>query len=323
MGNQVVKMGSSIRENQAEFFDDHPPLYPWPRLLRKHGLRRLFKPREAFWARAWQRMGIRPGARVADIGCGTGIWIDRLAEEYQIEGFGIDVSMDSLVSAKQETNSNGQFSLADAYSLPFPNDEFDVVLSLDTLEHVQDHRAFIEELQRVTSPGGTVFLWSINRNQRWTWNWLLDRIGIDIYDRVAHDPEMMPHPVAVREMLGSSGTAALSLEYFNAFFTLILDELIMISTSLLKRTELFAREGWTGTRIGELYLWIAHQLTRLSWQVLNKLDTPWHARGMSNGFLLIAEQAEKTDSQHSLPIELSSYLEEPLAAEVPHMEGGD
>lgn len=49
-----------------------------------------------------------------------------------------------------------------AYGLPLPDNEFDVILSLETVEHFDDPQRIIKEMGRVTRPGGTLLLTTPN-----------------------------------------------------------------------------------------------------------------------------------------------------------------
>ena len=91
-------------------------------------------------------------------------------------------------------------------------------------------------------PGGRVFLWSINRSQQFTWNWVLAKLGVDVFERVAHEPARLPDPVTVVDQLDAAGLSVESLDYFNAFFTLALDEAIMIVIEFMKRLGMKCRK---------------------------------------------------------------------------------
>ena len=280
-------MSESVRESQARFFDANPPLYPWPHLLRRYGLRRLFKPREAFWAHAWERLAPEAGTEVLDLGCGTGIWLDRLAGQFGIRGVGLDISKLSLSTAARQGVDGNRYVCADASHIPVRSGTFGIVTSLDALEHVADQDAFLQEIGRVLKPGGRVFLWSINRSQQFTWNWILAKLGMDVFERVAHEPARLPDPVTVVDQLDAAGLSVESLHYFNAFFTLALDEAIMIVVEFMKRFRMFDEESSLRNKLGEAFLWAFHVATSLVWRFLNWMDGPWLKRGLSNGFLVL------------------------------------
>jgi 2-polyprenyl-6-hydroxyphenyl methylase/3-demethylubiquinone-9 3-methyltransferase len=285
---QSRPVSEAVRETQARFFDAKPPLYPWPHLLRRHGLQRLYKPREAFWAHAWEQLAPVPGTTVLDLGCGTGIWLDRLAGQYGTIGVGLDVSRASLSTASQQSSDGNRYVCADAGRIPLPDAAFGLVLSLDTLEHVADQEAFLQEISRVLKPGGRVFLWSINRSQRFTWNWVLEKLGMDVFERVAHDPSLLPDPAAVANRLAAAGLNVESMHYFNAFFTLALDEAIMVGVDFLRRRGMFAEDSPIRNGLGQVFLMASHLATSMVWRFLNWMDRPWLKRGLSNGFLVLA-----------------------------------
>jgi SAM-dependent methyltransferase len=91
---------------------------------------------------------LTPGARVLELGAGTGYQAKTLAEE----GFAvcaIDLP-DSDYSALRV------FPVVDydGLTIPFPDKSFDVVLSSNVLEHVRDLDALQNEIKRVLAPGG-------------------------------------------------------------------------------------------------------------------------------------------------------------------------
>jgi len=312
----------SLRESQAQFFDTNPPLNPWPQLLRDYGLRRLYKPREAFWAQALKELELNENTSVLDLGCGEGIWLERLAQEYGVRGTGIDVSGASLVTAQSETEHHCSFALSDGYRLPFGDNSFDCVLSFDTLEHVSDHSGFLREMQRVLKTQGHLFLWSINRRQEYTWNWLLDRVGVDVFDRVAHDPEIIPDPSIVVGTIENAKVSVRKLEYFNSFFTLALDELIMVMVSFFSRIGLFTPDGGIRDAFGRGFLTASHAITGLLWRALNALDRPWQVRGLSNGFLVLATKAADSKEIASFDqINNIRLIETPIASAIDRSGG--
>ncbi|MFQ5921689.1 MAG: class I SAM-dependent methyltransferase [Anaerolineales bacterium] len=278
---------NGTRDQQAEFFDENPPLYPWPSLLRAKGLSSAYKPREAMWKLALESAGLNHSHRMLDIGCATGIWLDRLKSEFGIKGDGIDVSTGSLRKAAVDSLHPTTYICGDASSLPIADGLYDFVLCLDVLEHISGQQTALSEIARVLKPGGRVMLWTLNRKQDHTWNWWLSRFGIDIYDRSAHDPELLPDADEVCEHLRTAGMQIEAIEFFNSFFTLAIDEIIMVTISLLKKTGLFDSQLKISLALGQIYLAIADQLSRRSLKLLNFLDSPWRKKHHSNGFLVV------------------------------------
>jgi hypothetical protein len=143
---------------------------------------------------------------------------------------------------------------------------------------------------RVLKPGGQILLWTLNQGQRYTWNWWLEKLGVDIYERVAHDPALFPSVIEVQMELESAGTSVERLELFNAFFTLALDEIIMLTVSFFERLNLISGDGKLNEFIGKIFLYVTDKLSRNLTGFLHWLDRPWIKRGYSNGFLVIVRK---------------------------------
>ncbi len=116
------------------------------------------------YARILEDLGapIRPPARVLDLGCGAGGLI-KAACERGFDGWGCDFesgihadSVDPKLAA--EMLAGGRLlRIEPPYRLPFEDATFDVVLSDQVFEHVQDFESTIAELHRVMKPGA-IFL---------------------------------------------------------------------------------------------------------------------------------------------------------------------
>ncbi|MFN8532144.1 MAG: class I SAM-dependent methyltransferase [Dehalococcoidia bacterium] len=111
-------------------------------------------------------VGSRAGTlRVLDVGCGAGNMRHHLAEYGDVIGF--DPHRGALAVAQQRDCEVVQ---ADAATLPFADESFDLVAALDVIEHCDDDFAVLLELHRVLRPGGLLavtvpafeWLWTIN-----------------------------------------------------------------------------------------------------------------------------------------------------------------
>ena len=102
-----------------------------------------------------------PGARLLDVGCGPGsVTIDLAARLGAGSVVGVDTSSAVVEIAQKAAAdagaSNVTFQVADAYELPFEDDAFDVVHAHQVLQHLTDPIAALQEMRRVTRPGGLV-----------------------------------------------------------------------------------------------------------------------------------------------------------------------
>jgi len=115
---------------------------------------------EALTQKTIAAMKLRPGARIADLGCGTGSSALMLAQKFGLEVFGIDLSEDNIRRARDRHSTESEpapgisFQQADAHELPFENGQFDGVLAECTFSLFQHQHAVLAEVKRVLKPGG-------------------------------------------------------------------------------------------------------------------------------------------------------------------------
>ena len=97
-----------------------------------------------------------PRAEVCDIGCGYGATAKILAEHYGAHVTGMTISDVQLRYANEHNVVPGRttFMLRDWYENRLPDDHFDVVQSVESLEHMPDLPRFFSEAFRVLKPGG-------------------------------------------------------------------------------------------------------------------------------------------------------------------------
>ncbi len=106
-----------------------------------------------------QAAGHRLSGRVLENGCGVGMYVGKLAP-HAGSVVGLEYDFDRALEAHQHAphilNAAGE-------GLPFPDSSFDLVLSHEVLEHVQDDRLALSEIARVLAPGGRAVVFTPNR----------------------------------------------------------------------------------------------------------------------------------------------------------------
>jgi ubiquinone/menaquinone biosynthesis C-methylase UbiE len=110
------------------------------------------------------------GARVLEVGCGTGLILERLARHAQ-HATGLDLSPGMLRAAKAR---GLDVVLGSATSLPFADESFDLVCSFKVLAHVPGIETALHEIARVTRPGGRMVLEFYNP---WSLRYLAKRVA--------------------------------------------------------------------------------------------------------------------------------------------------
>lgn len=97
--------------------------------------------------------------RVLENGCGVGMYVEKMAPQAgQI--FGLEYDLERAVEAHRRADN---ILGAAGERLPFPDNSFDVVLSHEVIEHVQDDRLAVAEIVRTLRPGGRLILFCPNR----------------------------------------------------------------------------------------------------------------------------------------------------------------
>ena len=114
--------------------------------------------RNLFWNRietAIDLAQIKDDDAVLDIGCNKGYLLKNIREyNTKCTCYGVDIELHS----NQLDFINCYLGISDAKHLPFPNETFDVVFVLDTLEHIKEVDVAILEIQRVLTSNGVVIL---------------------------------------------------------------------------------------------------------------------------------------------------------------------
>ena len=101
-----------------------------------------------------------PGAAVLDVGCGPGHLTRRLtALGFDVTGIDLDPAMIQRATDR----GGGRYLAADAASLPFAEDAFDLVVSTLSMHHWADAHAGLAEIARVVRPEGRVLIWDLGR----------------------------------------------------------------------------------------------------------------------------------------------------------------
>jgi ubiquinone/menaquinone biosynthesis C-methylase UbiE len=108
-----------------------------------------------------ERLALRPGTALLDLGCGTGDQTRELAAQVVPGGraVGLDLSRTMIDEARRRSEAADlpvQFEVGDAQCLPFADGTFDACRTERMLIHVPDAPAALAEMVRVTRPGGRV-----------------------------------------------------------------------------------------------------------------------------------------------------------------------
>ncbi len=154
------------------------------------------------------RLPLRAGLRVLDVACGTGN-LAVIAARNGCQAGGIDIAANLLAQARARAAAAGLnigFEEADAEALPFPENTFDLAVSMFGVMFTPQPAVATAELRRVTRPGGQIAL------ANWTPEGFIGKMFTVFKAHLPPPPAGVPSPMewgnetAVRQRLQSGFT---------------------------------------------------------------------------------------------------------------------
>ena len=106
-----------------------------------------------------QAAGDQARGTVLENGCGVGMYLSHLAQHAR-RIYGLEYDPERAAEAFQVS---ANIVVAAGEHLPFPDNNVDLILSHEVIEHVQDDRLAVEEMVRSLRPGGRITLFCPNR----------------------------------------------------------------------------------------------------------------------------------------------------------------
>jgi ubiquinone/menaquinone biosynthesis C-methylase UbiE len=196
---QAKAKAAATYDAAADHFDDEPLAF-WERIGR-HTV---------------EHLALVTGAKVLDVGCGTGASVLPAAEAVGPNGsvIGVDLSARLLDRARSKAKARGitnvDFRLGDMTSLGYSDGYFDAVVSVFSIFFVPDMEGLVRELWRMVRPGGklAVTTWGprIFEPAYSRWQTAIKRERPDLYS--AFNPwDRITDPESVRRLLQDGGAA--------------------------------------------------------------------------------------------------------------------
>ena len=143
-------------------------------------------------------MDVKAGERVLDLGCGSG-WATRLlarlvgADAGSGQVVGLDISDEMVRQAKEPSKEfpNVSYVQGSAERIPWEENSFDKVLSVESFYYYVDQGRALEELLRVMAPKGRLFiLINLYRDNQYSLQWV-DKLKVPVHVRSAAEYEEM------------------------------------------------------------------------------------------------------------------------------------
>ncbi|HEY9737829.1 MAG TPA: bifunctional 2-polyprenyl-6-hydroxyphenol methylase/3-demethylubiquinol 3-O-methyltransferase UbiG [Trichocoleus sp.] len=210
------------QRNDLEFYNRVADEW-WSESAKIYALHHLNQPRFAYFDRHLPEW---TGLRILDVGCGGGFTAECLARRGAVVS-GIDQSA-ACIAAAQDHAAACQLTIDYRYgyaeSLPYTDAEFDAVICVDVLEHVDDVQQTVAEIHRVLKPGGWFCFDTINRTfkSKLIMIWLLENWLRQI-PRGIHDWQKFIQPTELEHLLINAGFNDVEFAGFNIFGETVLE----------------------------------------------------------------------------------------------------
>ena len=142
-----------------------------------------------------RRMALRPGERVLDLSCGTG-WAARIMARLVAEGpegfgqvVGLDISDEMVAQAREASRDfeNLLFVWGSAEAIPWEENYFDKVLSIEAFYYYVDQERVLSELFRAMAPRGRLYiLINLYRDNPYSLRWA-EKLKVPVHIRSAQE----------------------------------------------------------------------------------------------------------------------------------------
>ena len=190
-------------------------------------------------------------ARILDAGCGSGRNMIELARRGTVTG--VELSGPSVAKARER--GCGEVIEGSVLEMPFADDSFDLAVSLDVVEHLEDDVGALREIRRTVAPGGALLL-TVPAYQ-WLWSG---------HDEINHHQRRYTRR-SLQAVAEQAGWSQVRTTYFNS---LLLPVAIMLR--VLDRVN-------TKTTESSLDLWVPPELVNRVLELPLTLEAALIARG--------------------------------------------
>jgi 2-polyprenyl-3-methyl-5-hydroxy-6-metoxy-1,4-benzoquinol methylase len=173
--------------------------------------------------------------RVLDWGCGWGQVTDLLVRQgLQVEAFDVDPSVETEHRRPLEVYPEIEALISpELRKLPYGDEEFDAVLSCGVLEHVIDPDASLDEVRRVLTPGGTLYVYKLPNRFSYL-EMIAKRLGLYYHGKLEHD--RLYTPASARVIVERHGFEIVELRRANMLPLTLTDDLAQRSSKRVWQT---------------------------------------------------------------------------------------
>ncbi|RLJ01850.1 MAG: hypothetical protein DRP11_03810 [Candidatus Aenigmatarchaeota archaeon] len=161
-------------------------------------------------------------SRILDLGCGSGVFIEKLKEKGFKNIIGLDINLEHL-KYSLTIDKNNTLVLGKGEELPFRR-KFDAVICAEVIEHTKEPFKMLKEMRRILKPGGLLFITTPNKKSSFPILWeMWKRWKGKIWSgKELHETDFTP--ASLKELMEKSGfdvirtRTILSVSYLIPFF---------------------------------------------------------------------------------------------------------
>jgi SAM-dependent methyltransferase len=210
-----------------------------------------YRGRRTVLERVIERLDVPAGASILDAGCGSGRNMVELARLGTVTG--VELSQTSVELARER--SVGEVIEGSVLEMPFAAGSFQLAVTLDVIEHLQDDVAALTELRRVVAPGGALLV-TVPAYQ-WLWSG---------HDEINHHHRRYTQRT-LRAAAQQAGWTQVRTTYFNS---------LLLPVAMLLR--ILERVN-TKTTESSLDLWVPPERINRALEIPLKMESAMIARG--------------------------------------------
>jgi len=210
-----------------------------------------YRGRRTVLERVLDGLSLSEPLRILDAGCGSGRNMVELARRGTVTG--VELSSPSVEKARER--GCGEVIEGSVLEMPFADASFDLAVSLDVIEHLEDDLGALRELRRVVAPGGALLL-TVPAYQ-WLWSG---------HDEINHHQRRYTMR-SLRTVAEQAGWQQERTSYFNS--------LLLPVAILLRVLDRFNRK----TTESSLDLWVPPEPVNRALEVPLMLESQMIARG--------------------------------------------
>jgi len=126
--------------------------------------------------------GFEPGDVVADVGAGTGAFMDQLVEAVGAEGhlYAVEISIRFVEHLRERANEAGHDNVTTVFSsytsATLPTASVDRIITIDTYHHFDDYEAMLASMYDALVPGGEMIVVDFDRVEGKSREWILSHV---------------------------------------------------------------------------------------------------------------------------------------------------